>query len=204
MTLPGTIRTVSTREVYRNRWLSFREDVVERADGTRGIYSVVDRPDYAVVIAADGGGFHLVEQYRYPIRGRYWEFPQGCFPQGRTGTAEELARAELAEETGLSAASWTPLGRLFGWHGASGQSFTVFLATGLSAGVPQREHEEQDMRHRWVSRGEFEQMIRAGSIRDDSTVAAYLLLLMHERAGEEPAVNGRIHGDARPTHRCDG
>nr|BFE84754.1 hypothetical protein GCM10020093_073550 [Planobispora longispora] len=81
MTLPGTIRTVSTREVYRNRWLSFREDVVERADGTRGIYSVVDRPDYAVVIAADGGGFHLVEQYRYPIRGRYWEFPQGCFPR---------------------------------------------------------------------------------------------------------------------------
>nr|BFE84753.1 hypothetical protein GCM10020093_073540 [Planobispora longispora] len=80
----------------------------------------------------------------------------------------------------------------------------MFLATGLSAGVPQREHEEQDMRHRWVSRGEFEQMIRAGSIRDDSTVAAYLLLLMHERAGEEPAVNGRIHGDARPTHRCDG
>ncbi|GAA4196972.1 NUDIX hydrolase [Streptosporangium oxazolinicum] len=180
--LPGTIRTVSSREVYRNPWLSLREDVVERPDGTRGIYSVVDRPDYAVVIAADRDGFHLVEQYRYPTRGRYWEFPQGCFPQGRTGTAEELGRAELAEETGLSAASWTALGTLYGWHGASGQSFTVFLATGLITGVPRREHEEQDMRQRWVPRAEFERMIRAGEVRDDSTVAAYLLLLMHERA----------------------
>ncbi|XVQ84288.1 NUDIX domain-containing protein [Microbispora siamensis] len=180
--VPGTIRTVSSREVYRNPWLSLREDVVERPDGSRGIYSVVDRPDYAVVVAADRGGFHLVEQYRYPIRGRYWEFPQGCFAQGRTGTAEELGRAELSEETGLSAASWTPLGRLYGWHGASGQAFTVFLATGLTQGAPRREHEEQDMRHRWVPRAEFERMIRDGDIRDDSTVAAYLLLLMHERS----------------------
>lgn len=179
--VPGTIRTVSSREVYRNRWLSLREDVVERPDGTRGIYSVVDRTDYAVVIAAERGGFHLVDQYRYPTGGRNWEFPQGCFPQGRTGTAEELGRAELAEETGLSAESWTALGKPYGWHGASGQAFTVFLATGLRADAPRREHEEQDMRHRWVSRAEFEEMIREGAIRDDSTMAAYLLLLLHER-----------------------
>ncbi len=180
--MPGVIRAVSSREIYRNPWLSLREDVVERPDGTCGIYSVVDRPDYAVVIAAENGGFHLVEQYRYPTGGRYWEFPQGCFPAGRTGSAEELGRAELAEETGISATSWTSLGQLHGWHGASGQQFTVFLATGLSPGVPRREHEEQDMRHRWVPRAEFERLIRTGGIRDDSTTAAYLLLLLHERA----------------------
>ncbi|MFI1867950.1 NUDIX domain-containing protein [Streptomyces jumonjinensis] len=179
---PGTIRTVSSREVYRNSWLSLREDVVERPDGTRGIYSVVDRPDYAVVIAAERDGFHLVDQYRYPIGARRWEFPQGCFPQGRTGTAEELGRAELSEETGLSARSWTALGTLSAWHGASGQEATVFLATDLRTGVPRREHEEQDMRHRWFPRAEFERMVHEGAIRDDSTLAAYLLLLLHERA----------------------
>lgn len=179
--VPGIIRTVSSREVYRNRWLSLREDIVERPDGTRGVYSVVDRPDYVVVIAAERGGFHLVDQYRYPIRGRYWEFPQGCFPQGRTGTAEEMARAELVEETGLTAASWRLLGTLYGWHGASGQAFTVFLAVDLRPGAPRREHEEQDMRHRWVSRMEFERLIRSGGIRDDSTVAAYQLLQMYEK-----------------------
>jgi 8-oxo-dGTP pyrophosphatase MutT (NUDIX family) len=175
------IRQISSRVVYRNRWMTVREDEIERPDGSHGVFSVVDRPDYVVVIAAERGGFHLVDQYRYPIRGRYWEFPQGCFTDGRTGTAEELGRTELAEETGLSAASWTPLGRLYGWHGASGQAFTVFLATGLSAGVPQREHEEQDMRSRWVSRHDFEQMIRDQQVTDDSTVAAYALLLLHRR-----------------------
>jgi 8-oxo-dGDP phosphatase len=177
----GVIRTVTSREIYRNRWLSLREDVVERPDGTRGIYSVVDRPDYAVVIAAERDGFHLVEQYRYPLGGRFWEFPQGCLPDGRTGPAQEVARTELAEETGLRARSWTALGRLYGWQGASGQAFTAFLATGLTAGPHRREHEEQDMRHRWVPRAEVERMIADGEIQDDSSVAAYLLLMLHER-----------------------
>jgi hypothetical protein len=37
------------------------------------------------------------------------------------------------------------------------------------------------MRQAWVSRDRFEQMIAEGLITDDSTVAAYSLLLLHER-----------------------
>lgn len=179
--VPGTIRTVSSREVYRNPWLSLREDVIERPDGSHGIYSVVDRPDFVVVIAAEDDGFHLVDQYRYPIGGRYWEFPQGAFPDRRPVDPVELAHRELAEETGLRARSLVELGHLFGWHGASGQAFTVFLATQLTHGRPDREPEEQDMRHRWFPRAEFERMIRDGRIKDNCTLAAYTLLLLHER-----------------------
>ena len=42
-----------------------------------GIYGVVDKPDYALVIACDGDRFPLVEQFRYPLGLRRWEFPQG-------------------------------------------------------------------------------------------------------------------------------
>ncbi len=35
------------------------------------------------------------------------------------------------------------------------------------------------MRQTWVSRAHFERMIRDGQIRDDSTLAAYALLLLH-------------------------
>jgi 8-oxo-dGTP pyrophosphatase MutT (NUDIX family) len=175
------IRRLSSRLVYRNSWLSLREDQVERPDGSRGIYSVIDRPDYAVVIASENDGFHLVDQYRYPISGRYWEFPQGCFPNWQVGEPVKLAHRELAEETGLRAGSMTELGHLFGWHGASGQACNVFLATNLQQGLPDREVEEQDMRHQWFSRTEFECMIRDGQIKDNSTLAAYALLLLHER-----------------------
>jgi 8-oxo-dGTP pyrophosphatase MutT (NUDIX family) len=177
-----TIRQISSRLVYQNPWLSLREDQIERPDGSRGIYSVIDRPDFALVIASENDGFHLVDQYRYPIAGRYWEFPQGCFPNRRDGDPVELARLELAEETGLRAGHLVDLGHLFGWHGASGQAFTVFLATDLEQGTPDREISEQDMRHRWFPRTEFERMIRDGQIKDNSTLAAYTLLQLHERA----------------------
>ena len=86
------IARVSTREVYRNRWLSLREDRIRLADGTDGIYSVVDKPDFALVIPAERDGFHLVEQYRYAVGGRFWEFPQGT---GSAATPADLAREVL-------------------------------------------------------------------------------------------------------------
>jgi len=44
------IRTISSREVYRNRWTRVREDEIERADGQRGIYGVVDKDPACLVI----------------------------------------------------------------------------------------------------------------------------------------------------------
>jgi 8-oxo-dGDP phosphatase len=173
-----TIEPISTREVYRNPWLSLREDRIRRPDGSAGIYSVVDKPDFALVIPAEDDGFHLVEQYRYPVRGRFWEFPQG------TGTASDpaaLARAELAEETGLRAGTLERLGHLHCAYGMSSQGFDVFLATDLTPGEAAREVTEQDMRQQWVPRADFEAMIRDGLITDDSTLAAYALLLLRER-----------------------
>jgi len=35
------------------------------------------------------------------------------------------------------------------------------------------------MRQHWVSQSDFEDMIRNGLITDDSTLAAYLLFLLH-------------------------
>lgn len=174
------IRQVSSRLVYRNRWMAVREDEIERPDGSRGVYGVVDKPDFGIVVPAEDGGFHLVQEFRYPIGRRTWSFPQGSLPGLRSADPEHLARTELAEETGLRAGRLEHLGFLHGAHGMSGQGFHAWLATGLVRGEPSREHEEQDMRCRWVSRGEFEQMIRDQQITDDSTVAAYTLLLLHE------------------------
>ncbi len=175
------IRTLSTRVVYENPWMTVREDEIELGDGSRGIYGVIDKPDFALVMPFENDGFHLVEEYRYPLRARRWEFPQGTFPRGRTGTPEELAAAELGEETGYTAGRFECLGYLNCAHGITAQGFHVFLATDLTPGEPNREVTEQDMREQWFPRGEVERMIREGVITDDSTLAAYLLLVMRER-----------------------
>jgi 8-oxo-dGDP phosphatase len=176
------IATLSSTVVYANPWLSLREDQVRRGDGSVGTYAVVDRPDFALVIPAERGGFWLVEQYRYPVGHRSWEFPQGTFPHGQTGTDEDLARQELREETGLTAGSLTMLGRLHCAKGMSSQAFTVWLAEDLTHGEPELEPEEQDLLHLWFSRAEVEEMLRAGRITDDSTLAAYTLWLLRDGA----------------------
>jgi 8-oxo-dGDP phosphatase len=179
--VPGSsVRTLSTSVVYEDNWMRLVKDEIERPNGLRGTYAYVDKRDFALVIPAEDNGFHLVEEFRYPIGRRTWSFPQGGYPADMTGTLEDLARLELAQETGFQAKELTKLGFVHCAHGISNQGGHFYLATGLEPGEPDREPEEQDMRQAWVSRDRFEEMIADGAITDDSTLAAYAMLLMKE------------------------
>ncbi|MQA08092.1 MAG: NUDIX domain-containing protein [Pseudonocardiaceae bacterium] len=175
------VEPVASREVYVNAWMSVREDAIQHADGSPGIYGVVDKPDYALIVPLDGDRLHLVEQYRYPLRMRCWEFPQGTAPGRADVAAEDLAARELREETGLRAGRMTTLGLLDLAPGMSSQRGRAFLATELTEGSPEREHTEQDMRTMWMPRTDFEKMISDGDITDAQSIAAYTLLLLHEK-----------------------
>jgi 8-oxo-dGTP pyrophosphatase MutT (NUDIX family) len=175
------VETLSSRQVYANSWMTVREDAIRRPDGSDGIFGVVDKPTAAVVIPLDGDRLHLVEQYRYPVGERRWEFPMGTAPERAELDPAELAARELAEETGLVAGRMERLGRLDIAPGMSSQREHVFLATELTAGPPAREVQEQDMRTAWVAVAEFEEMVRDGRVVDAQTLAAYLLLLLHRR-----------------------
>lgn len=171
--------------MYRNNWLTIREDDIRRSDGSCGIYAVVDKPAYALVIPRDSSTgsdrFHLVEQFRYPLGLRRWEFPQGTAPGMADVDPAELAARELREETGLRAESMTELGLLDVAPGMSSQRGRVFLAVGITEGPHSREHEEQDMRSAWFARGEVEAMMRGGIITDAQTIAAWTLMTLAER-----------------------
>lgn len=156
-----------------------REDDIRRQDGSTGIYGVIDKPTYALVVATDGDRYRLVEQFRYPIGLRRWEFPQGTAPgtlDGDEPPPAELAAQELREETGLRAASMVVLGQLDVAPGMSSQRGWVFLATGLTEGDHDREPEEQDMHSEWFSGEQIEAMIVDGVITDAQTMAAWTLL----------------------------
>ena len=105
------METLGSRQVYANPWMTVREDEIRRPDGSTGSYGVVDTPDIALVIPVDGDRLHLVEQYRYPVAGRRWEFPSGTADQPGDEDAAVLAARELREETGLVAGSLTSSGR---------------------------------------------------------------------------------------------
>jgi 8-oxo-dGTP pyrophosphatase MutT (NUDIX family) len=158
--------------------MSVREDTVRRPDGSSGIYAVVDTPDIALVVPSDGDRLHLVEQYRYPVSGRRWEFPSGTADAELDSDAEALAHRELREETGLVARTLTRLGTLEVAPSTINHRCRVFLATDLVQGQPQRDLEEQDMRSAWFGRSEVQRMIADGRITDAKSVAAFALLLV--------------------------
>jgi ADP-ribose pyrophosphatase len=170
------IERLGSREVYANRWMRVREDDVRFADGSTGIYGVVEKPDFALIIPWDGEAFCLVEQYRYPVGGRYWEFPQGSWDDRRSDRPpDDLARAELVEETGLRAERLTRLGHLYEAYGFSNQGFHVFLAEGLSEAERRPTPSEQDMRVARFTESQLHDLIEDGRLKDAPSVAALAL-----------------------------
>ena len=171
-----SIKTISSREVYRNPWTTVREDVIERSDGKRGIYGVIDKDPACIVIpldrTAEGDFVYLIEQFRYTVMGRYLEFPQGGWELA-DADPEELARGELREETGITADRMIHLTTLQIAYGVMNQKHYCFLAEGLQLGAPDPDAEETDLVVHRVSVAAFETMLLDGTIVDNCTAAAW-------------------------------
>ena len=148
------VRTLSSREVYRNPWIRVREDAVRLADGSTGVYGVIEKPHFALVLPHEDDGFWLVEQFRHPLGRRVWEFPQG--------TLRRLGHLDLAP-------------------GMSTQEFDVWLATDLVQGPVDREPTEADMVHAFVPEERLRVMVAEGRFTDGPSLAAYSLWLLGRR-----------------------
>jgi 8-oxo-dGTP pyrophosphatase MutT (NUDIX family) len=168
--------TLSTRVAYENRWTRVREDRIRHPDGSDGLYGVVERSDFVVVAPVQDGRVTLVEQFRYPVSARMWEFPMGMWEQAPGADPAVVAAGELREETGLIAGRMIYTGEIFQGPGYCNQRGHIFLATDLSQGETEREVSEQDMICRSFTLENFEAMIRHGTIREAMTIAAFGLL----------------------------
>src|SRR6201996_2771009 len=168
--------TLSSRIAYENRWTRVREDRIRHPDGSLGLYGVVERSDFAVIVPWQDGRLTLVEQYRYPVGARVWEFPMGMWEKTPCAAPADLAAGELREETGLVAARMLHAGEIFQGPGYCNQRGHVFLATELTQGATEREISEQDMITRDFALADFQAMIRDGTIREAMTISAFGLL----------------------------
>jgi 8-oxo-dGTP pyrophosphatase MutT (NUDIX family) len=156
-----------------------REDETVLPDGSPGVYAVVEKLPAAVVVPFDDGdrAIWLVEQYRHPVGQRFWELPMGAADDDPSLAGEDVARAELAEETGLRAGRMDRLGRLFFAYGLMDQPFDVWTARDLTRGEQALEHTEQGLVVGRFAVDEVRAMVRDGRIRDSASVAALGLAL---------------------------
>ncbi|WP_319004398.1 NUDIX hydrolase [Mangrovibacter yixingensis] len=169
------IKTLSSRTIYQNQWMSLREDSIEREDGSQGIYSVVEKPDFAVILPVEGDQIYVVEQYRYPLGTRTLELPQGAWELSPGEEAETVARGELAEETGLRAKTMTWVGYQKLAQGYSTQGYHIWLASDFEQGTQALDAEEVGLVCKRIPVSEFTGRIASGEITDATSVTAFLL-----------------------------
>lgn len=172
MSQPNPIRTLSSREIYRNPWMRLREDRILRSSGQEGLYGVVEKDDCAIILPVEGDAVYLVEQFRYTIGQRCLEFPQGGWETPDVDP-EELARGELREETGLKAGQMIRLGMQWIAYGFTRQRQFVYLATELTPGETDPDPEEDDLVLHKMKIADFEQRLLDGQIQDASTLGAW-------------------------------
>ena len=178
-------KTLGSRVVYRNPWITVREDEVIRPDGLPGIYGVVETRIAAGVLALTPEmELCLVGQYRYPMNEYSWEIIEG----GTEGAESPLdaIRRELREEAGLEAARWTQIaGGLHLSNCHSSERACLFTATGLTdVGADPDGTEVLALRR--VPFNDAVRMVMDGEIRDALSVMGILLLERRLREGLLP------------------
>ena len=166
-------KTLSTKSIYQNRWLSLREDLVELPDKRTTIYGVVTCGQCVGILPfLDSETVLLIQQYRYVAKRTTWEMPTGGVRPGES--TEEAAQRELAEEIGHRAGRLIPLG---GYHTSKSvvdETAHLFLAEEIaSLALPRDETEFITVRPFPFS--EVLQMVLAGEIVDSMTIIAVLL-----------------------------
>ena len=154
--------------------LTVYRDTVELPDGGESVREWVAHPGAAAVVPLfEDGTTLLVRQFRYPPQREFLEVPAGKLDVEGEDPAD-VARRELEEEAGYTAARLTRVGETYPCIGYSNEVIHLFLAEGLSPLRREAEHDEFVVPVR-MPLAEAVAAARRGEILDAKSTVALLL-----------------------------
>lgn len=167
-------QTVSSRSIYRNKFVEIKVDAVT-LDGNNWEHAYYVKPfkNAAGVVAIDSTGLYLIEQYRYPSRDYFWQIPMGMMEN--ESDPMETARRELKEEAGIDAKKLTLLGTLYGEPGMSNQEVFIYVGQDLTLGSQQTDFNEIGMHVQHFTFDEVDSYVQSGKIKCGFTLSALFL-----------------------------
>ncbi len=163
---------VASNPVHRGRVITVSTETLRYANGREYEIDFVRHPGAAAVVALDDAGrVCLVRQYRHGIEDFMWEIPAGKLDPGEP--PEVCAVRELAEETGVAARRWTPLGLYVPAPGIFTEVIHLYLARELDMGAAAPDPDEE-LELQWLPFGEVMRHIQQGQWNDGKTAMALL------------------------------
>ena len=176
---------MGSRILHRGRYLTFRVDTIERADGSRGTREIAEHPGAVAILAIDPDGcVLLVRQFRVAVGEALLEVPAGTLDMAADGSIEDpdvAAPRELEEETGMRAGSWQKIARFYTAPGFTSELMHLYLATDLRPADGERLTPDDD-EHLLLERMPWRDAVAAaerGEFFDGKTLVALLWLARH-------------------------
>ena len=173
----GYPRIVATTTTQISPWVTIAEKAVQFGAGeTPHLYHCLRQADYVAVLATTAEGLiALVRQYRPCVEDFTWEFPAGTLEDGET--AEDAARRELREETGLEAESLVNLGCFYPDTGRLQVSSHAFFAR--AAALPADRPGKGDLETKFVTLAGLHDMMRTMKFRHQLHWGVYAAAMVH-------------------------
>lgn len=163
-------KTLSSKTVYKNKWMEVFEDEIEFPNGQKGIYGYVKRSDGAgIAIVNAKSEILLIKQYRYPIHKMEWNIPGGAVDGA---DPKEAAIREVAEETGVIIESAEKLYEGYPLSSCSTEKEYIFFVKVADVSLQTldiSEHDEYVEEKRFIPVSDALKMIDSGEISDANT-----------------------------------
>jgi ADP-ribose pyrophosphatase len=176
-TKKGPWTVVTSKQIYKNPWISVREDQVIRPDGKDGIFGVVEmQPGVSVLPIDDEGNIYLAKEYKYAIGQESIEVIAGGIDKGED--IQSAAKRELREESGITANKLIELGHIDPFTSVINSPNNMFLALELEFSETAHEGTEQIEIIKMPLHQAIE-MIMANEITNGVTIAIILKAREH-------------------------
>ena len=170
-------RIVATTTTRLSPWVTIAEKSVQfEAEETPHLYHCLRQAAYVAVLATTPEGLiALVRQYRPCVEDFTWEFPAGTLEDGET--AEDAARRERRDETGLQAETLVNLGCFYPDTGRLQVSSHAFFARAAALSAPRAGKAELETK--FVTLAGLHDMMRTMEFRHQLHWAVYAAAMLH-------------------------
>lgn len=138
-------KILSSRQTYKDPWLSVRTDHVQLDDG-REIedYHILEYSDWVTVIGlTSSGNVVLIREYRHGANAVTIGLPSGRAEADEH--TEDVAKREFLEETGYTAQEWVKIGQGYANWGTQNNKVHYYIAFNVEKSDQQHLDENEEI-----------------------------------------------------------